>query len=400
MIDKRYWIWLQQCLGEGAMFKEILEDFNSIKELYESNILEWRMSPALNPKQIEKLSKQSLEIADKIISECRQYGWKIITYDDESYPERLREISNPPAVLYVDGDTDDFDSLVSIAIVGTRKASTYALKAAHIMAKGIALCGGAVISGGALGVDSAAHRGALEAEGKTYAVLGCGLGTNYLMENEDLRNKIKSSGGALITEYPPFAPATKFSFPMRNRIISGLSLGVLVVEAGVKSGSLITANLAAEQNRDIFAIPASIFDSNFLGTNLLIEDGATVATSPETVMSCYAQRYSSVDMSKALTVKELSQIGDKHKNNTPKSAQIDFDNMPRDRAKRVDLSNKALSLSPNEKAVYEVLGEELIGIEEIAEKSKLNLNEVLSSLTLLEMMGLVISASGKRYKLI
>ena len=261
MTDKRYWIWLQQCLGEGAGFKEIIEDFENPQRLYESNILEWRMSPALNPKQVERLSKKNLDIADRIINDCNQYGWLIITYDDERYPQRLREISNPPAVLYVDGSLGDFDSLAMIAIVGTRKASTYALKAAHIMAKGIALCGGAIVSGGALGVDSAAHRGALEAGGITYAVLGCGFKTNYLMENEELRYRIKTSGGALITEYPPFTAATKFSFPMRNRIISGLSLGVLVVEAGEKSGSLITANLAAEQNRDIFAIPASIFDS-------------------------------------------------------------------------------------------------------------------------------------------
>lgn len=398
MTDKRYWVWLQQCLGEGAMFREIFEDYENPEKLYESNILEWRMSPALNPKQIEKLSKLSLDAADKIIGECEQNGWQIIAYDDDKYPDRLREISNPPAVLYIDGNIDEFDSLVSIAIVGTRKASTYALKAANIMAKGIALCGGAIISGGALGVDSAAHRGALEAGGKTYAVLGCGFGTNYLLENEELRREIKSSGGALITEFPPHTPATKFTFPMRNRIISGLSLGVLVVEAGVKSGSLITANFAAEQNRDIFAIPASIFDSNFLGTNLLIEDGAVVATSPEVIVSCYAGRYPSIDMSKSLSVKELSQIGDMHKKNTRKSDQIDFDNMPRDRTKRVDLSNKALALSPDEKAVYDALGEELIGIELIAEKSKLNLNEVLSSLTLLEMKGLVISASGKRYK--
>jgi DNA processing protein len=399
MTDKRYWLWLQMCLGEGAKFLEILEDFGSVEKLYESNILEWRMSPALSRQQIERLTRCTLDDTKKIIDVCNKNQWSIITYDDPRYPERLREIVNPPAVLYVDGSLDGFESLAAVAIVGTRRASTYALKAAHIMAKGFAHCGGAVISGGALGVDSAAHRGALEAGGKTYAVLGCGFGTRYLDENEELRNQIKVSNGALITEYPPGAPATKYTFPMRNRIISGLSLGVLVVEAGEKSGSLITANYAAEQNRDIFAIPASIFDSNFLGTNLLIDDGATVATSPAVLVNAYAERYETLKTDELLTVKELAEIGDKYKKNTPKSDQIAFDNMPNDRAKRVQITGRVLDLPPNEKAVYEVLEEELLGIETIAERTKMNLNEVLSSLTLLEMKGLILSASGKRYKL-
>ena len=398
MTDKRYWIWLSQCLGEGAKFKEIIEDFCSVQKLYDSNILEWRMSPALNAKQIEKLSAVKLDDCNEIIEDCKKNNWSIITYDDEAYPQRLREIINPPAVLYVDGELGDIESLAAVAIVGTRKASTYALKAAHIMAKGIALCRCAVISGGAIGVDSAAHRGALDAGGKTYAVLGCGLGADYLRENEDLRREIVSSGGALITEYPPHTPATKFTFPMRNRIISGLCLGTLVVEAGEKSGSLITAEFAAEQNRDIFAIPASIFDSNFLGTNLLINDGAIVATSPSVIVNQYAERYG-LDESKALSVKELAELGKKQKASTPKKDQISFDTMPQDRVKRVDLTNKALDLTGNEKAVFAALSEEFETIEIISEKANMNINEVLSSLTLLEMKGLISSASGRRYKI-
>ena len=399
MTDKRYWLWLSNCLGEGAKFKEIIEDFGSVEKLYESNLLEWKMSPALTSKQVEKLLKVKLEDVDEIIEECEKNSWSIITYDDEAYPQRLREIDNPPAVLYVEGDIGNIESLAAVGIVGTRKASTYALKSAHIMAKGISLCGCAVISGGAIGVDSAAHKGALEAGGKTYAVLGCGFGTDYLIENEDLRQDIVSSGGALITEYPPHTPATRYTFPLRNRIISGLSLGVLIVEAGEKSGSLITANYATEQNRDIFAIPASIFDSNFLGTNLLIDDGAIVATSPLTIVKQYSERYETLDESKALSIKELAQIGKKQNENTPKKDQISFDTMPQDRVKRVDLTNKALDLPEKEKAVFNTLGEELQTVETIAEKSNLNFNEVLSSLTLLEMKGLITSASGRRYKI-
>jgi len=399
MTDKRYWLWLQLCLGAGAKFNEILDDFGSVEKLYDSNLIEWKMSPALNPKQIDKLSKYTLDDVRDIINICDENSWSIITYDDELYPSLLKEISNPPAVLYADGTLEGFDSLASIAIVGTRRASTYALKAAHIMAKGFALCGGAVISGGALGVDSAAHKGALEAGGKTYAVLGCGFGSDYLMENEELRRRIVDSGGALISEFPPQTPATKYSFPMRNRIISGISLGTLVVEAGVKSGSLITASFAAEQNRDIFAIPASIFDSKFLGTNLLIDDGAIVATSPAVIVNHYAERYETLKSESIMDVKDLAEIGDSLKKVTPKKDQIDFNSMPRDRVIRNDLSNKALDLPPNEKAVYNALSDDFSGVEEIAQRTEMDLNEVLSSLTLLEMKKLIISASGRRYKL-
>ncbi|MBR3737694.1 MAG: DNA-processing protein DprA [Eubacterium sp.] len=399
MTDKRYWLWLALCLGEGAKFKEILEDFGSVEKLYNSNVIEWKMSPALTPAHIEKLTKYTLDSTQEILSDCEKNNWDIITYDDERYPQRLREISAPPAVLYSDGAFPDFENNASISIVGTRRASTYALKAAHIMAKGFALCGGLVVSGGALGVDSAAHKGAIEAGGKTYAVLGCGFGSQYLMENEELRTKIKESGGALISEFPPKTPAVKYNFPMRNRIISALTLGTLVVEAGEKSGSLITASYATEQNRDIFAIPASIFDSKFLGTNLLINDGAIVATSPAVIIQQYAKDFESLDESKILGVKELAKLGDDYKKITPKEDQISFDNMPRDRVKRIDLSNKSLKLPPSEKAVFDVLEEELKTVEEIAQSANLTPGEVLASLTLLEMKGLIVSASGQRYKI-
>ena len=399
MTDKRYWLWLALCLGEGAKFKEILEDFGSVEKLYNSNVIEWKMSPALTPAHIEKLTKYTLDSTQEILSDCEKNNWDIITYDDERYPQRLREISAPPAVLYSDGAFPDFENNASISIVGTRRASTYALKAAHIMAKGFALCGGLVVSGGALGVDSAAHKGAIEAGGKTYAVLGCGFGAQYLMENEELRTRIKESGGALISEFPPKTPAVKYNFPMRNRIISALTLGTLVVEAGEKSGSLITASYATEQNRDIFAIPASIFDSKFLGTNLLINDGAIVATSPAVIIQQYAKDFESLDESKILGVKELAKLGDDYKKITPKEDQISFDNMPRDRVKRIDLSNKSLKLPPSEKAVFDVLEEELKTVEEIAQSANLSPAEVLASLTLLEMKGLIVSASGQRYKI-
>lgn len=398
MTDVRYWLWLQLALGAGARFKEIIDDFGSIEALYASNLLEWKMSPALSPQQIEKMQRYTLDDTEEILSACKKYSCKIITYDDKAYPTRLKRIVNPPAVIYVDGNLPDIDSYAVIGIVGTRKASSYALKASYVMAKGISLCNAIVVSGGALGVDTAAHKGALELNKPTVAVLGSGFGTSYLKTNEELRESIKSGGGALISEYPPYTEASKFNFPMRNRIISGLSLGVLVVEAGEKSGSLITAKHAREQRRDVFVIPASIFDYNFLGTNRLIDDGAYIATTPERLIEQYASSYETLDLSKIKTVRELFENESKNAN-TKKRKQVAFDNIVKDRAQRVSITQKALELNGNEKIVYSALSEEYMLIDEIISKTSLNAKEVLTALTLLEMKGVAQSASGKRFRL-
>lgn len=394
-----YWLWLQRALGEGAKFKEIIEDFKSIKEFYNANILEWKMSPSLVPKQINKLEAESLEDVYNIIYTCEQNNWQIIDYDDERYPKRLKEIANPPAVLFAEGDLPDIDSSVVISIVGTRRASEYAVKVTELLSRGIAENGAVVASGGALGVDSAAHRGAIMCGGKTVAVLGCGFGTNYLMGNKSLRNSIKQNG-ALITEFPPFTQATKYTFPLRNRIISGLSLGLLVVEAGVKSGSLITARFAVEQNKDVYAVPCSILSPEFAGTNKLIEDGATIVTKPADLLYPYAERFH-IDLSKVKSVDKLmNENADFSANfHDDKAEKLSFENLEKGRSEREKREKISLSLSGNEKIVYEALTESLQHIDVITEKCALPVSAVMGALTSLEISDLAVSASGKRYKL-
>lgn len=395
----RYWLWLQKALGEGAYIKHILEDFSSVKALYDANIIEWKMSPNLTQKQINKLETTDINSVDEIIYACQNNNWQIIDYEDEKYPQRLREIYNPPCVLYVDGELPDIDSLVTIAVVGTRKASEYAVKATHLMSRGITECGAVVVSGGALGVDTYAHKGALAAGGKTIAVLGCGLGASYLSENKQLRDEIKKNG-ALVTAYPPFTRASRTTFPMRNRIISGLSLGVLVVEAGVKSGSLITANFANEQGRDVFAIPASVLSEDFAGTNKLIDDGAMVATNPAHIISVYAQRFDTVDLSKARTMSQLmADDKDKSANVEPYEDKLSFDNLEKGREKRLNREDKARSLNADMKAVYNSLSEQFVHIDNIIEKTGMTPAKVSSALIQLEVLDLVQSATGKRFKL-
>lgn len=395
----RYWLWLQRALGEGAYIKNMIEDFGSVNKLYSSNILEWRMSPALTAKQIDRLEQTDINSVDEIIYTCEKNGWTIIDYDDERYPNRLREIHNPPCVLYVDGILPDIDNLAVIGIVGTRKASTYAIKVTHIMSRGITECGALVVSGGALGVDTAAHKGALTAGGNTVAVLGCGLGASYLNENKPLRDIIKNNG-ALVTEYPPFTRASRTTFPMRNRIISGLSVGVLVVEAGVKSGSLITANYALEQGRDIFAVPASVLSVDFSGTNKLIDDGAMVATKPAQIVSVYAEKFSTIDISKARSIDELmNDESDKSANVEKNENKLSFESIEENREKRLKNEHKASTLNGDAKIVYQCLNDCFLHIDAIIEKTGLTSAKVMASITQLEVMGLIESTSGKRYKL-
>lgn len=392
------WIRLQSALGAGAALSEIIEYFGSAKALFDAGETEWRMSPVLVPRQIEKLCESTEAQANEVLATCKMNGWQVVPYDDPHYPERLRSIFNPPAVLYVDGELPDIDNSIVIGIVGTRRASDYAVKAADVMSRGIAERGAVVASGGALGVDTAAHNGAMLAGGKTIAVLGCGLGTKYLMENKPLRDAVVKNG-ALITEFQPFTPASKYTFPIRNRIISGISLGVLVVEASVKSGSLITANYALEQGRDVFALPCSILDPAFAGTNKLIDDGAIVATKPLDLLYPYAEEYGvKIDEVKSVG-KIMRETGDKSANVYGKARDISFDNLQAGRKKRKARQKAAAELSGKTKAVFNALGEEYQSADEISRAAGLSIGEALTALTALEIAGLAASAGGKRYRL-
>lgn len=392
------WIRLQSALGAGAALSEIIEYFGSAKALFDAGETEWRMSPVLVPRQIEKLCESTEVQANEVLATCKMNGWQVVPYDDPHYPERLRSIFNPPAVLYVDGELPDIDNSIVIGIVGTRRASDYAVKAADVMSRGIAERGAIVASGGALGVDTAAHNGAMLAGGKTIAVLGCGLGTKYLMENKPLRDAVVKNG-ALITEFQPFTPASKYTFPIRNRIISGISLGVLVVEASVKSGSLITANYALEQGRDVFALPCSILDPAFAGTNKLIDDGAIVATKPLDLLYPYAEEYGiRIDEVKSVG-KIMRETANKNANVYGKARDISFDNPQAGRKRREARQKAAAELSGKTKAVFNALGEEYQSADEISRAAGLSIGEALTALTALEIAGLAASAGGKRYRL-
>lgn len=393
MNDEIYWIWLLKCLGSAAAIEDIIQYFGSARELYEAGTVEWRLSGLLSAKQIAALSKWSPSQSGDVLKLCRENGWEILTPQSIYYPQQLREIRNFPPVLFVQGDKEVLLREVKLSMVGTRKASTYGLRVARLLAESLSEAGAVIVSGGALGVDSAAHAGALHAHGKTVAVLGCGLGTDYLRENAALRREI-SQNGALISEFLPFSPASRTTFPLRNRIISALSLGTVVVEAGEKSGSLITAHCALEQGRDVFAVPGDIISSAFTGANRLIRDGAKPVFTPLDILEEYVYTYPE----EINTTHADRTLGEMLRSMTPRPQKKARDSSAQDCAQPLQ-STAALpeGVSAAAKSVYAVL-DTAQHIDEISETAGLPVSACLSALTELELYGCVCLTEGKKYK--
>lgn len=295
MDSRAYWVWLQQALGQGSgKVRRITEEYLSIAQFQEAGRSDWRLMGIFTKAELDRLSDYTLEEAADLIAVHENNGICVITPEDARYPDKLREIYDFPAVLYVKGNLPDFDEKLSVAIVGTRKATNHGLTAAKTISRELAKRNVIVVSGGALGVDTAAHNGVLQANGETVCVLGCGIGYDYLSGSAAMRNDILKRG-ALISEYPKGTPPLRGNFPLRNRIISGLCDGTLVVEAGTSSGSLITARDAREQNRDVFAVPGTITRTTSEGTNNLIKSGAKMVTAAEDILEEYYTRYPSLN---------------------------------------------------------------------------------------------------------
>jgi DNA processing protein len=242
-----YWVWLSRLAGiKPNALMRYLERFTSAKRIYAAGEAELRQTVNATPAEVAALMRKDLGEAELIIGNCRKIGARILPISSGVYPERLMNIYDPPIVLYVKGDIPNIDRECAIAIAGTRKASQYGLTTAERLGYEAAECGALIISGLAEGIDSAAARGALKSSGRAVGVLGTGIDGIFPSMNVRLFADVEN-GGCLISEYPPGERASRYTFPARNRIISGLSLGVCIVEAPERSGSLITASRALEQ---------------------------------------------------------------------------------------------------------------------------------------------------------
>ncbi|MBR0423404.1 MAG: DNA-processing protein DprA [Clostridia bacterium] len=382
-----YWVWLQQALKHGNnRIENIRLSYSDIKEFYSAGEMGWRLCGCFTNSQIYNMNSFTLEEAEIILKKSYNLGYDVISIEDERYPELLLNIPNPPCVIYACGDISCLKNSLTIAIVGTRKATKNGLKIAYDISYGLAKNGAVIISGGALGVDSAAHKGAIDAGGKTVAVLGCGIDYPYLLTQKNLRNKI-SKNGALISEYPPGFEPTAYTFPIRNRIISGLSKGTLIVEAGEKSGSLITANLANDQNRDVFVTPVENgFEEKFKGSMALIEDGATVVTCAEDILKEYNNRFES-----ALPPINLYNI---------KNLKIHKIKEESKKTKEIKENLKDVKIPEEYKKIYNVLLDGKMHIDKLSEALDLPIKDLNLKLIEMELLGLVAASSGKMYEII
>lgn len=396
-----YWIWMSCGLGAGASCLDLISYYEwNPYEIYASSFNEIFSLDVITKRQVEKLKKFSLEDAQKILDTVKANGWKVVTPSSEYYPSPLLSLQNLPLALYVDGDETVLTNELSISVVGARKASDYGKSVARALSSAMADMGFTIVSGGALGIDSAAHQGALDEKGKTVCVLGCGLGTKYLMENQPLRNEILQNG-ALVTEFPPYTLASRATFPLRNRIISGMSLGTVVVEAGERSGSLITARLALEQGKDVFAVPGDLVSSSFLGTNNLIRNGATPVFSPNDILEAYYSRYyDKLGKRERFPDDEIIRRAQGYltRADVPKNQEK---TQPKSPEKTVKTKKEAPSyLTDSADKVYAFLSDEPKHIDEIINGCGFTTEKTLSAITELEIYGLVTQLSGRRYKII
>lgn len=410
MTDAKYWIWLQNVLGVGEKTFDILKTFSDPQIIYETDISLLRESGLFKKAQLERLESVPLSVADKPLEDCRRYDISVITPDSDFYPPLLREIADFPLVLYVRGDKSVLKDKMHIGVIGTRKPSQYGHDVAYTMSKVLSENGVVVVSGGAQGIDSVAHNAAMESGGKTLLIMGCGFGYAYLMENEEMRKRV-AQNGALVSEFPPFTAPTRFSFIQRNRITAGICRGVLVIEAGEKSGTLSTARRSFSYNRDVFVITGDAMGTSFLGAHELMKCGAKAIFSAADILSLYSYEIKNKESfyfgslgSKAVFsgINDFSDENEEEKKKPKKASkkQKITENAAVQPEVRRSSEADTSALSENERATLEAIKSGLNHLDDIASGLKIQIRDVLIALTNLEMAGLIVCGAGNEYTLI
>ena len=397
-MSEEYWIWLQLVLGFSSIkVPYIINHFGSAKTFYEASEKDKIRFGFLNEKEAKRLHNFSQKDVQDIIHECNESNINIFTPDSQLYPKRVLNIDNPPAVLYCKGEMPKIDEEVVVTIVGPRKPSEFGKRYAFKVSYSLALAGCIIVSGGALGVDSMAHYGAMECGGKTVSVLGCGINSDYLLANNKLREKI-SCNGCLLSEYPPQMGATKYSFPQRNRLLSALGLGTVVIEAGEKSGTLITANCAAEQGKDVFVVPGNPASAFYKGSNKLIDDGAKLLLSPATVLEEYIDRFNINYDENLDTEAQSDNLVEKYLSNT-----VSLRKEQKQETKVIEeLKKQELdeSLSETAATIYKSILQKQFCAEDIISQMGIDLESVILAITELEINGLARALPGGMYSLL
>lgn len=366
MEELKYWVWLSTLLNVIPRKKHMLmRDYGDPANLWEAEESDLRGREYVTDEVLRDITdREKRQGVDGILERLYREDIGAVRYIDPSYPELLKQIFDPPLLLYKKGRIES--ERLRMAVVGSRNATSYGLNASYVISESLARLGFTVVSGMARGIDSMAHRGALKSGGRTIAVLGCGLDIPYPTENGELMKAIAGNGAA-ISEYPPGTAPLPRNFPARNRIISGLSKGVVVIEASERSGSLITARFALEQGREVFALPGNVGCINSVGTNRLIRDGARILTSMEDI---------------------LEELNITYNKKNPQAAMVAL------KPKRT-----YVGLDGQEKSIVELLRKEELQIDLISSKSGLDISKVSSTLVMLELKGIVEQLPGKYFRL-
>ena len=400
MATLKYWLWLTTRAGlRTGEAAALAQRFGGAERVYFADRAEFdllRLPRGLK----ESLADKDLGITDKILEQCDRLNIRLLTMQDAEYPERLRQIREPPALLYVKGKPMRVDEAVTVAVVGARRASDYGCRVAADLTGRLSRAGVVLVSGIAQGIDSAGLRGALRAGGRVISVLGGGIDVVWPPSSAGLFADIGVIG-TLVSEYPPGTPTEGWHFPIRNRILAGLAQGVVVVEAGKRSGALITARLALEENRDIFAVPGPVDAIRSAGANALIQSGAKMVCDAEDVLEDYRQVYpdrlrreresaalvrrSGPRRPKPVSPPEKLEETDKRIDKEPESAYS-------------TLQNDTTPVTQEETALLAAMNGESLCPDELVERTGLSASQVLSALTLLQVRGAVLAVRGNRFR--
>lgn len=404
MSNLKYWLWLSNRKGlAGQIGIRVLDHFGSPERVYFSDLEEYRMIGGLSETALDSLADKSLEQANRILGDCDRLGIRLLTMQDASYPERLRAIHQPPMVLYTKGRPVAFDGEVALGIVGTRDATAYGAWAAAKLSMDLTRSGALVVSGMAQGIDAAAVRGALKAGGPVVSVLAGGLDVIYPREHRGLYEDV-AAAGTLISEYPPGTEHRAGHFPIRNRIISGLSVGVIAVESKRYGGTMHTIGHALDQDRDVFAVPGPIGSEQSEGTNRLIQEGsAKLILNASDVLCEYLDLYPSKlgnkpPMEPETEKQRLEEVAHavSKPEQKPERREKEVDRLPQQ--EYIDWQECKSKLTDDQQAVLLALGEKSLRSDDLVELTQLPARRVLSSLTILQVQGYVKEESGKRFR--
>lgn len=385
-----YWVWLSQLRKLNPLQKQqILCHFRDPEDAYLSSTDRMDIPKAMQ----DAMADKDLTRARQIMADCRAQRIGLITMEDDGYPAMLRNVADAPLVLYYKGKLPDWKKQPVIGIVGTRHTSPYGDNMASLFGQQIAACGALVISGGAAGVDTAAMKGAIAVGKPAVAVLGCGLDVVYPAENKALFLKTQEEG-CLISEYPPGTRGARWQFPARNRIISGISNAVLVVEAPQISGALNTARHAMEQGRQVYAVPGNIDVPNCAGSNALLQDGAIPVLSGWDVVKEYASQWPGVENRQPeLKVAQVPK-------SVPRSAPSDKKAIDKDEKSTYSvLNSEDLALSDAERGILELIGQSPVPMDELIAQLDMSASTVKTVLTKLSVKGLLVMHPGGRVSL-